>query len=530
MNPNRNDTAALQSNKRNINRGKPCSKPEPKNCLILFTPLQAEIFGGLLDGLIASIQSVYVPPSGPLPNVFKVLQNLYKDMRLSLRDQAGLFAATELPITAYEQSDGWSPALISAIHTALTKLYSFSLLACVSSPVKDSWTSKIRLAETNLADISGFPPVTSGIVLSLDGGDVQTSLSFSDTTSLPTEGAIPITGFTSGSIPVMTDDIGQNPSIVLADNSGGNNFAFSMPGSGILTGISARFTPDSYTITGTYIVGVAQLCRAEPGNSPYAPFTAIPGTLVQLVPGLTGNISGRPFEGSLSGLNIPLNAEDRLVLVFTLVATIDSTPNVTTIQGTLSGSLTIDPSAVNNEPPLSSNDLLPFASNKTVGLTINTSGIASSAGIIGYGFMDNEDITPPLPPISVTPDLVDFTSPLEEDGVITAFSAYFGVDAHQTPTLPGPVLIFAQIYQFSSTTNQINPLELETLIPLGNITATTITQNTPGVHALKTELRIPVFAGDRFVLVFTAFTGNPAPEIVIQGWASGGITIGPAGD
>ncbi|MCM3749891.1 hypothetical protein M3223_21385 [Paenibacillus pasadenensis] len=165
-----------------------------KSCVIPFTSLQEEIFSSLLNDLVVSIQPSFIPPNGPLPNVFKVLQNLFKSMRLGLRDQAGLFAATELLITAYEQSDGWSPALIAATQSALTELYAFSLLACVSSSVKDGWVESIRLAETNLADISGFvPPVISEIEISFDGGGIVTALSFSPTTSLPTEGAIPIT-------------------------------------------------------------------------------------------------------------------------------------------------------------------------------------------------------------------------------------------------------------------------------------------------------------------------------------------------
>ncbi|OXM17213.1 hypothetical protein [Paenibacillus herberti] len=496
-----------------------------KNGIIPFTPLQEQIFSGLLSDLIASIQPGFIPPAGPLPNVFKILQNLFKSMRLGLRDQADLFAATELPITAYEQSDGWTPALIAATQTALTELYAFSLLGCVSSPVKDGWVSQIRTAETNLAGISGaVPPVISGTVISLDGGKVETALSFSLTTALPTEGAIPVTDFTSKSIPVTTNDIGQNVSIVLADQFGGNNFAFSMPRSGTLTAITASFSPNDLTITGTFIVALAQLCRALPDASPYGPFTAIPGTLVQLSPGLTGDISGITFQGSLNSLNIPLNPEDRLVLVFTLVASIDSNPNVTTIQGTLGGTIAIEPV---NAPPSSVGPIIPIASNQPVNLDFSSEGFGTSAGIVGFGFSENQDFFSFGLPINVSSQLANFTSPLAGDGIITAFAAYFGIDVSQTSSLEQPITVLAEIYKYSPSTNEVSPMP-DTLLHVGDFLQTTITEATPGVHGLKTGLNISVNEGDRLVLVFTVLSAGTVSGGLVQGWASGGISIGPS--
>ncbi|SDS15491.1 BclB C-terminal domain-containing protein [Paenibacillaceae bacterium GAS479] len=501
---------------------RPCPKPPKKNCLIIFTPDQADLFQDLLDGLIASIQISFIPPMGPLPSVLRVLQNLFKEMRLSLREQAALFAATELNITAYEQSDRWSDALIAATSQTLTELYAFSLLACVSSDVKDGWVIRIRMAETNLAGVSGaVPPAISGTVLTFDGGNVETSLSLSTTTGLPINGAIPIINFTSGSIPVTTTNAGQVVSIELANNVGGNNFAFSMPRQGTLTTLSVSFFPENTTISGGSITVQVQLCRALPGSPLYTPLVAIPGTVASLVPALSGSTKFIGCAVSLDNLNIALSPEDRLALVFTISS---SNPKVTpsTLSGTLAGFITIEPV---NAPPTSAGPIIPIASNHAVNLEFGSNGNALSAGIIGYGFSENQDFVSFGAPISVSSQLVNFTSPLNANGTITEFAAYFSINVTNTSALAQPITVDAEIYKYSPATNQVSPLP-DTFLHVGDFLETTITQTTPPVHSVKTGLNIAVSSGDRFVLVFTVLSAGPVPSGLVSGWASGGISIG----
>ncbi|OXM17211.1 hypothetical protein [Paenibacillus herberti] len=503
---------------------KPCPKPPRKNCLIIFTPAQADLFEGLLDGLITSISNSFIPPAGPLPSVLKVLQNLFKEMRLSLRDQAALFAATELNITAYEQSDDWSDALIAATSQTLTELYALSLLACVSSEVKDGWVIRIRMAETNLAGVSGaVPPAISGTVLMFDGGNVPASVSLSTSNGLPATGAIAITNFTSGSIPVTTTSSGQVVSIELANNVGGNNFAFSMPRQGTIVTFSAGFIPANTTISGGSITIQVQLCRALPGSPLYTPLVAIPGTVASLAPTLSGSTAGISCAVSMQNLNIPLSAEDRLVLVFTISS---SNPKVTpaTLSGTFGGNITIQPV---NAPPTSVGPIIPIASNRAVNLDFSPSGFGTSAGIIGFGFSESEDFVSFGAPIDVTPQLANFTTPLAGAGIITAFAAYFSIDVSQTSVLQQPITVYAEIYKYSTTTSQVSPLSA-TLLHVGDFLETNITQTTPPVHGLKTGLNIAVNQGDHLVLVFTVLSaGTPAGGLV-RGWASGGISIGPS--
>ncbi|OXM17212.1 hypothetical protein [Paenibacillus herberti] len=503
---------------------KPCPKPPKRNCLIIFTPDQADLFQDLLDGLIASIKISFLPPAGPLPSVLRVFQNLFKEMRLSLRDQAALFAATELNITAYEQSDRWSDALIAATGQTLTEFYALSLLACVSSDVKDGWVIRIRMAETNLAGVSGaVPPAISGTVVTFDGGNVETSLSLSTTTGLPINGAIPVINFTSGSIPVTTTSAGQVVSIVLANNAGGNNFAFSMPRQGTLTTLSVSFFPANTTISGGSITVQVQLCRALPGSPLFTPLVAIPGTVASLVPALSGNTKFVGCALSLDNLNIALSPEDRLALVFTISS---SNPKVTpsTLTGTLAGFITIQPV---NAPPTSAGPIIPIASDHSVNLEFGSNGSTLSAGIIGYGFSENQDFVNFGSPINVTSQLANFTTPLTANGTITEFAAYFSINVIQTSALVQPITVFAEIYKYSPATNQVSPLP-DTFLHVGDFLETVITQTTPPVHNVKTGLNIAASAGDRYVLVFTVLSAGPVPSGLVSGWASGGISVGPS--
>lgn len=98
------------------------------------------------------------------------------------------------------------------------------------------------------------------------------------------------------------------------------NFAFSMPRSGVLTGISAYFsTTVALSIIGSTVTISATLFQSTTPNNT---FSAIPGAVVTLTPPLTGLISiGSISSGTITGLNIPITNQTRLLLVFTATAT-----------------------------------------------------------------------------------------------------------------------------------------------------------------------------------------------------------------
>ncbi|PEF60391.1 bclB domain-containing protein [Bacillus cereus] len=116
------------------------------------------------------------------------------------------------------------------------------------------------------------------------------------------------------------------------------DYAFSMPGDGTITTISAYFsTTAALSLVGTTVTIVAQLySSATPDNT----FTPIPGASVTLAPSLTGVLAlGTISSGITTGLSIPVTAETRLLLVFS--ATAAGLSLVNTITGYASGGIRI---------------------------------------------------------------------------------------------------------------------------------------------------------------------------------------------
>lgn len=98
-----------------------------------------------------------------------------------------------------------------------------------------------------------------------------------------------------------------------------SNTAFMMPRDGIITGISGYMSVAVATTTTAQITVVGQLYQSTtPDNN----FTAIAGATVTLSPSVTGLISiGDTASGTVTGLNIPVTAGSRLLLVFTPTVT-----------------------------------------------------------------------------------------------------------------------------------------------------------------------------------------------------------------
>lgn len=97
------------------------------------------------------------------------------------------------------------------------------------------------------------------------------------------------------------------------------NFAFSVPRNGIITAISAFFsTTAALSLAGSTVTVTAQLYRSATPNNIFSP---IPGAVVTLSPPLTGTISiGNLSSGITTGLNIPVTAQTRLLMVFSASA------------------------------------------------------------------------------------------------------------------------------------------------------------------------------------------------------------------
>lgn len=98
-----------------------------------------------------------------------------------------------------------------------------------------------------------------------------------------------------------------------------SNTAFMVPRNGTITGISGFMSVAIGVSTTAEITVVGQLYQS---TAPDNDFTAIPGATVTLLPSVTGLISvGDIATATVTGLNLPVTAGTRLLLVFTPTVT-----------------------------------------------------------------------------------------------------------------------------------------------------------------------------------------------------------------
>lgn len=115
-----------------------------------------------------------------------------------------------------------------------------------------------------------------------------------------------------------------------------SNYAFSVPRAGVITSLSAYFSAVTAVTAGSAVTITAQVYRSTTPNNVFSP---VPGALVTLAPALSGVVSlGTITNGITTGLNIPVNAQDRLLLVFSSSA---SLPLITSLTGYASAGLSI---------------------------------------------------------------------------------------------------------------------------------------------------------------------------------------------
>ncbi|WP_235207586.1 exosporium glycoprotein BclB-related protein [Geobacillus icigianus] len=99
-------------------------------------------------------------------------------------------------------------------------------------------------------------------------------------------------------------------------NLGGtSNIAFTVPRSGIITAVAANFSATTSTaLLGTATIRAQLYIATSPSSNVFSP---LPSTFVTLSPTITFPISApQNAAGIVTGLNIPVNAGDRLLMVF----------------------------------------------------------------------------------------------------------------------------------------------------------------------------------------------------------------------
>lgn len=118
-----------------------------------------------------------------------------------------------------------------------------------------------------------------------------------------------------------------------------SNFAFQVPRDGMITSFSAFFsTTVLLSLIGSTVTVRAQIYQSATPNNVFSP---IAGTLINLAPSFSGVVSvGTLLNGALTGLNIPVTAQTRLMLVFSASASGVSLLN--TVVGYASAGLSIN--------------------------------------------------------------------------------------------------------------------------------------------------------------------------------------------
>ncbi|WP_339306427.1 exosporium glycoprotein BclB-related protein [Paenibacillus sp. FSL R5-0519] len=169
--------------------------------------------------------------------------------------------------------------------------------------------------------------------------------------------------------------------------------------------------------------------------------------------------------------------------------------------------------------------IIPYASGLPVALTTVLGGLLNTSSLVGFGNSATG--------VSVNGGIIDLTGAAgtllnfafsaSRTGTITSLAAYFSTTAGLS-LVGSTVTITAQLFRSTTPNNSFTavPGALVTLAPplTGILALGTIS------NGLTTGLSIPVAAGDRLLMVFSAsVTAGLDVATTVAGYASGGLTI-----
>ena len=172
-----------------------------------------------------------------------------------------------------------------------------------------------------------------------------------------------------------------------------------------------------------------------------------------------------------------------------------------------------------------SGSIIPYASGLPAALTTVLGGLLNTSSLVGFGSSSTG--------VSVTGGIIDLTGAAgtllnfafsaPRAGTITSLAAYFSTTAGLS-LVGSTVTITAQLFRSTTPDNTFTavPGAVVTLAPplTGVLALGTISSG------LTTGLSIPVTAGDRLLMVFSAsVTAGIDVATTVAGYASGGLTI-----
>ncbi|ERM18245.1 exosporium glycoprotein BclB-related protein [Brevibacillus laterosporus] len=166
--------------------------------------------------------------------------------------------------------------------------------------------------------------------------------------------------------------------------------------------------------------------------------------------------------------------------------------------------------------------IIPFASGTPVLLVSALFGTAGTQGLIGFG-TNGTVVTVLGGPIDLEGGpglLVNESFSMPRDGTLNSISAYFSTTV--ALTLLGVITITARVYTSPTPDNIFNQVTSVALAPTlgpGIVSIGTISSVTTALP------NIPVTAGTRILIVFTAETDGLDIGTVVAGYASAGLGI-----
>lgn len=178
----------------------------------------------------------------------------------------------------------------------------------------------------------------------------------------------------------------------------------------------------------------------------------------------------------------------------------------------------------NDIPASSPGAIIPFSSGSPVTVTTLVGGLTGTTALLGFGnsvsgvsLVGNTiDLT------GAGGTLLNFAFTAPRSGTITSMSGFFSTTVAQS-LIGTTIAITAQLYSAPAGSNSFSPIPgaLVTLAPaLTGILAIGTTSN-----GITTGLSIPVSAGDRYLLVYSATASGLTLVNTITGYASAGINI-----
>lgn len=164
--------------------------------------------------------------------------------------------------------------------------------------------------------------------------------------------------------------------------------------------------------------------------------------------------------------------------------------------------------------------IIPYASGTPVALTTIALGLAGTPAVVGFGFS-----APGLTALGSTIDatnLTNFAFSVPRNGVISSISGSFSTTV-AAALVGADVTITAQLYAANAGSNSFAPVPgaLVNLTP----TLTGVVAIGTGASGITTGLSIPVVAGQRLLLVFSATASGFSLINTVVGYASAGVAI-----